>query len=41
MNPQYISGFFYEERLIVTGWGGLVWMGIGVGIMAKMISFEI
>lgn len=41
MNPQYISGFFYEERLITVGIGGLVWMGIGAGIMAKMISFEI
>lgn len=41
MNPQYVSGFFYEERLIAVGLGGLVWMGIGAAIMAKMISFEI
>lgn len=41
MNPQYVSGFFYEERLITVGIGGLVWMSIGAGIMAKMISFEI
>jgi tight adherence protein B len=41
MSPSYLAGFFYEERLIITGLGGLVWMGIGVGIMAKMISFEI
>ncbi len=41
MNPGYLAGFFFEERLIFTGLGGLVWMGIGVGIMAKMISFEI
>ena len=41
MNPDYLAGFFYEQRLIITGLGGLVWMGIGVGIMAKMISFEI
>jgi tight adherence protein B len=41
MNPQYLAGFFYEQRLIVTGLGGLVWMSMGVGIMAKMISFEI
>ncbi|NCP11151.1 MAG: type II secretion system F family protein [Sphingomonadales bacterium] len=40
-NPSYISGFFHEERLIMTGLGGLVWMGIGVFIMKKMISFEI
>ncbi|WP_293704390.1 type II secretion system F family protein [Sphingopyxis sp. UBA6723] len=41
MNPDYLAGFFYEQRLIITGLGGLVWMGMGVGIMAKMISFEI
>ena len=41
MNPQYLQGFFYEERLIIAGLGGLVWMSIGVFIMKKMISFEI
>lgn len=41
MNPQYLAGFFSEQRLIITGLAGLVWMSIGVGIMAKMISFEI
>jgi len=41
INPEYIGGFFYEERLIVAGVGGLVWMSIGVFIMAKMVSFEI
>ena len=41
MNPGYVSGFFTDERLIVTGLGGLVWMSIGGFIMAKMVSFEI
>jgi len=41
INPSYIGKFFIDERLIVTGLGGLVWMGIGVFIMAKMVSFEI
>jgi tight adherence protein B len=41
INPTYIGGFFEEERLIVTGLGGLVWMSIGGFIMAKMVSFEI
>ena len=41
VNPTYISGFFYEERLIIAGLGGLVWMSIGVFIMAKMVNFEI
>ena len=41
INPTYIGGFFEEERLIVVGLGGLVWMSIGGFIMAKMVSFEI
>ena len=41
INPSYIGDFFIDDRLIVTGLGGLVWMGIGVFIMAKMVSFEI
>ena len=41
VNPDYIGGFFVEERLIVAGLGGLVWMSIGIFIMAKMVSFEI
>ncbi len=41
VNPDYIGQFFEDDRLIMAGLGGLVWMGIGVGIMAKMVSFEI
>jgi len=41
INPEYMMGFFTDERLMVAGMGALVWMGIGVGIMAKMVSFEI
>ena len=41
INPKYLGGFFTDERLIVTGLGGLTWMGIGAFIMAKMVSFEI
>ncbi|WP_033926505.1 type II secretion system F family protein [Sphingomonas sp. 35-24ZXX] len=41
VNPAYLAGFFYQERLMIAGIGGLVWMGIGVFIMAKMVSFEI
>ncbi len=41
MNPSYLAGFFTEQRLMITGLGGLIWMSIGAGIMAKMISFEI
>ncbi|APE27072.1 type II secretion system F family protein [Aurantiacibacter gangjinensis] len=41
VNPSYLEGFFIDDRLIVTGLGGLVWMSIGAFIMAKMVSFEI
>ncbi|MGB3738143.1 MAG: type II secretion system F family protein [Pontixanthobacter sp.] len=41
INPDYVGGFFEEERLIVIGLGGLTWMSIGAFIMAKMVSFEI
>jgi len=41
INPEYLGGFFTDDRLIVTGLGGLTWMGIGAFIMAKMVSFEI
>jgi tight adherence protein B len=41
VNPLYLAGFFSDTRLIITGLGGLTWMGIGVFIMAQMVSFEI
>lgn len=41
INPEYLGGFFVDDRLIVVGLGGMVWMGVGAFIMAKMVSFEI
>lgn len=41
INPGYMSGFFSDERLMVAGIGGLIWMSIGAFIMAKMVNFEI
>ncbi len=41
INPSYMMKFFEDERLIVTGLGGLVWMGIGAFVMRQMINFEI
>ena len=41
INPSYMGDFFVDQRLIIAGIGGLVWMSIGAGIMAKMINFEI
>jgi tight adherence protein B len=41
VNNDYMLKFFTDERLMVAGIGGLIWMGIGAFIMAKMVSFEI
>ena len=41
INPDYLSQFFVDDRLIIAGLGGLTWLGIGAFIMAKMVSFEI
>jgi tight adherence protein B len=41
INPKYMGGFFTDQRLIVAGIGGMIWMGIGAAIMAKMVNFEI
>ncbi len=41
INPGYMAGFFTDQRLMITGLGGLTWMGIGVFIMGKMVNFEI
>jgi tight adherence protein B len=41
INPHYMSGFFVDQRLMVAGLVGLVWMSIGAFIMAKMVNFEI
>jgi tight adherence protein B len=41
INGEYMQKFFTDQRLMIGGGGGLVWMGIGVFIMAKMVDFEI
>jgi tight adherence protein B len=41
INPEYMEKFFSDERLMVAGMGGMVWMSIGAFIMSKMINFEI
>jgi len=41
INPGYVAKFFIDERLMVAGMFGLIWMSIGGFIMAKMVSFEI
>ncbi|HEX8400278.1 MAG TPA: type II secretion system F family protein [Allosphingosinicella sp.] len=41
INEAYMGQFFTDQRLIIAGIGGMMWMAIGAFIMAKMISFEI
>ena len=41
INDTYMQGFFIDQRLMIAGGGGIIWMGIGAFIMAKMINFEI
>ena len=41
INGQYMQNFFIDQRLMIAGGVGLVWMSIGAFIMAKMINFEI
>jgi len=41
INGTYMQTFFQDQRLMVAGGGGLIWMAIGGFIMAKMINFEI
>jgi tight adherence protein B len=41
INGSYMQTFFTDERLMIAGGGGIVWMGIGAFIMSRMINFEI
>jgi tight adherence protein B len=41
INPRYMGQFFIDQRLIVAGIGGMIWMALGGLIMAKMVNFEI
>ena len=41
VNGGYMQTFFTDQRLMVAGGGGLIWMSIGAFIMSKMINFEI
>ncbi len=41
INGSYMQGFFIDQRLMVAGGGGLLWMGIGAFIMSRMVNFEI
>jgi tight adherence protein B len=36
-----MANFFIDQRLMVTGGIGMLWMGMGAFIMSRMVSFEI
>lgn len=41
INSQYMQNFFVDERLMIAGGIGIVWMAIGAFIMSRMVNFEI
>ncbi|MFC3711968.1 type II secretion system F family protein [Sphingoaurantiacus capsulatus] len=40
-NKNYLMPFFEDQRLMIAGTIGFVWMSIGAFIMSKMVRFEI
>ena len=41
ISPDYMASFFKDQRLMIAGIGGMIWMAIGAYIMRQMINFEI
>ena len=41
INGSYMQNFFVDQRLMIAGGVGMIWMALGAFIMAKMIDFEI
>jgi tight adherence protein B len=41
VSPKYMAGFFQDQRLMIAGIVGMIWMAIGAFIMRQMINFEI
>ena len=41
ISGDYMQNFFVDQRLIVAGLGGMLWMALGAFIMSKMVNFEI
>lgn len=41
MNPEYASVLYTDPRAQIASAGSLIWMGIGMFMISKMISFEI
>ena len=41
INGAYMQNFFVDQRLMIAGGIGLVWMSLGAFIMSRMVNFEI
>ena len=41
ISPGYMANFFHDQRLMIAGLGGMIWMAIGAFIMRQMINFQI
>ncbi|HEX8640764.1 MAG TPA: type II secretion system F family protein [Allosphingosinicella sp.] len=41
INGKYMQNFFVDERLMIAGGIGLIWMAVGAFIMSRMVNFEI
>jgi tight adherence protein B len=41
INGSYMQNFFIDQRLMVAGGIGMLWMGMGAFIMSRMVNFEI
>ncbi|HEV2866678.1 MAG TPA: type II secretion system F family protein [Allosphingosinicella sp.] len=41
INGKYMQNFFVDQRLMIAGGIGLVWMSLGAFIMSRMVNFEI
>ena len=40
-NPGYLDPLWTDPRGHMAVAGGLIWFGLGIGIMYKMVKFEI
>ena len=41
ISPNYMASFFSDQRLMIAGVSGMIWMSVGAYIMRQMINFEI
>lgn len=41
VNPDYLAAFLTDKRLMIVGVGAVIWLGLGMFIMAKMADLKI